>query len=128
VADKILQNALVVDDNRDAADMLAMLIRMAGCEVMVAYDSESGIELALASPPDLIFHDIGMPTINGFEVARILRRSEKLVNTFLIAVTGYVSPQDRECAKQAGFDLHLAKPVEFDVLKDALSRSKRHDN
>jgi CheY-like chemotaxis protein len=119
------KSVLIVDDNRDAADMLAILIGLADCQASVAYDSETGISLAQACPvPDIIFHDIGMPTINGFEVARILRRSKKLANTLLIAVTGYASPQDRDHAIRAGFDLHMAKPIEFEELKAVLNQAR----
>ena len=69
-------------------------------------------------------HDIGMRTLNGYEVARLLRQSEKLASTLLVAVTAYDRQEDRERAKEAGFDLHMAKPIEFDDLKELLNRPK----
>ena len=122
--DKNKKSVLIVDDNRDAADTLAILIRMAGCEASVAYDTETGITLAHASPPDIIFHDIGMPIINGYEAARIFRGSEKFADTILIAVTAYDATEDHRRAKSAGFDSHMSKPIEFEDLKEVLSRPK----
>lgn len=125
MSEKTIKTVLIVDDNHDAADTLAVLVRIAGCEAMVAYDTQTGMNLAHASPPDIIFHDIGMPIINGYEAARIFRRSAKFADTLLIAVTAYDATEDHKRAKMAGFDAHMAKPIEFDDLKEVLSRPKR---
>jgi CheY-like chemotaxis protein len=117
---------LVVDDNRDAADSLAILIGMYGCEVMVAYDSVSGFALARESVPDIIFHDIGLPIINGYDAARHFRSDQKFSKTILVAVTAYDTNSDRKRAKMAGFDIHLSKPIDFEVLKEVLGRSRSH--
>jgi CheY-like chemotaxis protein len=122
---KIKSTVLIVDDNRDAADMLAILVQMAGGEASVAYDSATGIAIAHSSPPDFIFHDIGMPLMNGYDAARFLRQCKKFAKTTLVAVTGYSSAADRERAKLAGFDLHMAKPVEFEDVKRMLSSSNQ---
>jgi CheY-like chemotaxis protein len=113
---------LIVDDNRDAADTLAILVTMAGCKALTAYDSESGIALAHEQVPDIIFHDLGLPIVNGFEAARRLRRNEKFAKTILVAVTGYNATEDRRRAKLAGFDIHLSKPIDFEHLKELLGR------
>jgi len=123
--EKTTKTVLIVDDNRDAADTLAILVRIAGCKALVAYDTQTGLTLANASAPDVIFHDIGMPIVNGYEAARALRSSEKLANTMLIAVTAYDASEDRRRAKLAGFDSHMAKPIDFEELKEVLGRSKR---
>ena len=122
---KSVKRILVVDDNHDAADTLAMLIRMDGHEVMVAYDTKSGIALADVSVPDIIFHDIGLPIICGYAAARHFRSDQKFAETILVAVTAYNATYDRKCAQAAGFDIHLAKPVDFAVLKEVLARPPR---
>ena len=125
MSEKTRKTVLIVDDNRDAADTLAILVRIAGCEASVAYDTETGITLANAAPPDFIFHDIGMPIINGYEAARTFRSSATFASTTLIAVTAYDATEDHRRAKMAGFDAHMSKPIEFEDLKEVLSRSKR---
>jgi CheY-like chemotaxis protein len=116
---------LVVDDNHDAADTLAILIRTSGCEVMVAYDTKSGITLADVSVPDIIFHDIGLPIMNGYAAARHFRSDPRFAKTLLVAITAYNATYDRKCAQIAGFDIHLSKPVDFEVLKEVLARPHR---
>ena len=116
---------LIVGDNQDAAETLAILIRDAGHEALVAYDTESGLTLANNSLPDFIFHDVCMPAVDGYEAARRLRRSEKFAKTILIAVTPDGAPEDCKRAKLAGFDLHMSKPVYFEDLIEILRRSSR---
>ena len=111
------KRVVVVDDNRDAADSLAMLIKIAGHLALVAYDTHKGFQLAHESSPDIIFHDIGMPIIDGYAAARRLRSDAKFKETLLVAVTAYDSTSDRKRSLLAGFDLHLAKPVDFDEIK-----------
>ena len=117
---------LIVDDNRDAADTLAFLVRDFGCKVLVAYDTVSGLALASQTIPDVIFHDIGMPTVNGYEAARQLRSDAKFAKTVLVALTGYDATLDRTRAKMAGFDMHISKPIDFEALKKILSPSFPH--
>ena len=116
---------LMVDDNQDAADVLAILLRNAGYETLVAYDTEAGMTLAHKSLPDFIFHAVGAPFVGGYEAARRLRQSERFAKTILVAVTPYGETEDRKRAKLAGFDLHISKPVYFEDLKEVLSRPNR---
>ena len=103
---------LVVDDNVDAAESVAMLLRLNGHEVEVAYDGESALSIAATFAPDIAFLDIGLPGMDGYEVARRLRTLPGLEALRLIAVTGYGQDKDKAAALAAGFHLHLTKPVE----------------
>ena len=111
---------LVVDDNRDAADTLAALLEMAGHEVQTAYEGHKAVEKAEQFVPDVVFLDIGLPGLDGYEVARAVRGCLGRSTPRLIAVTGYGSRTDRERALEAGFDDHLAKPVDPGDLARAL--------
>jgi PAS domain S-box-containing protein len=115
------RRVLIVDDNVDAADSLGMLLREWGCDVQLANDGQSAIRAARLRSPDVVLLDIGLPGMDGFEVARRLRRAPELENVLIIAVTGYGSELDRQRSLEAGFDHHLAKPVDFDALRDLLS-------
>jgi PAS domain S-box-containing protein len=112
---------LVVDDNKDAADSLAMLLSLQGHEVRVAHDGSSGLELAASFLPDMVFLDIGMPGMDGYEVARRMRRTPGLEKVRLAALTGWGQPEDRRRSAEAGFDHHLVKPVEPDALDRLLA-------
>jgi len=112
------QRVLVVDDNVDAAEMLAELLRASGYAAAVAHDGPVALELARNSPPDIVLIDIGLPVMDGYELARRLRIM--LNRARLIAVTGYGQQGDRERSRNAGFDAHLVKPVSLDVLHAAL--------
>ena len=125
MSEKMKTTVLIVGDNQDAAETLAILIRDAGHEALVAYDTESGLTVANNSLPDFIFHDVGMPAFDGYEAARRLRRSEKFARTILVAVTPDGATEDRKRAKLAGFDLHMSKPVYFEDLIEILRRSSR---
>jgi CheY-like chemotaxis protein/two-component sensor histidine kinase len=110
---------VLVDDNVDAAESLAMLLRLNGHEVHVAYDGSSGVALALKTEPDCVLVDIGLPGIDGYEVAKRLRSHDDN-GTLLVALTGYGQTEDRKRSEQAGFDHHLVKPVSQEVLEDLL--------
>jgi signal transduction histidine kinase len=110
---------LVVDDNQDAADSLSMLLRLDGHEVKTAYGGEQALQLAADFAVDFVLLDIGLPGMNGYEVARRLR--EKGMTAQLIALTGYGQPEDVRRAKEAGFDAHLVKPVDIDRMLEILS-------
>lgn len=112
---------LVVDDNRDAADNLAMLLRSHGLQVHVAYDGTRAIELAEAAPPTVVVLDIGLPDVSGFEVARALRRSTRSAQLTIIAVTGWGQPADRLETRNAGIDAHLVKPVDPGELLELIA-------
>ena len=109
---------LVVDDNEDSANMLAKLLGMAGDEVRTAYTGPAALEAAAAHPPDVVLLDIGLPGINGYEVARRLRLLPNLrKDVVIVAMTGYGQDADRQLAREAGFDSHLTKPVDFVKVK-----------
>jgi CheY-like chemotaxis protein len=103
---------LVVDDNVDTAESLAQLAEMFGHEVEVAYDGPSALRKARAAPPTVVLCDIGLPGMSGYDVARALRNEPALAQVQLVAVSGYAQPEDRKAAAEAGFDGHLAKPVD----------------
>lgn len=110
---------LVVDDNHDAADSTAMLLRFSDHEVHVAYGGQAAIDTALGVRPDVVLLDVGLPMMDGYEVARRLRAQPETCHARLIAVTGFGGPEDLARARAAGFDAHLVKPVDFGTL-DAL--------
>jgi CheY-like chemotaxis protein len=107
---------LVVDDNEDAAEMLALVLRKRGFTVVLAFDGEEALTMAQAHHPDVVLLDIGLPGIDGYEVARRLRASPLPERPVLIAVTGYGQPADRVRSREAGFDHHLVKPVAMEKL------------
>jgi CheY-like chemotaxis protein/two-component sensor histidine kinase len=110
---------VVIDDNIDAAESLAMLLRLKGHEVHIAYDGPGGVALALKTLPDCVLIDIGLPGIDGYEVAKRLRSHDR-DGMLLVALTGYGQAEDRMRSEQAGFNHHLVKPVSQDVLEDLL--------
>jgi len=108
---------LVVEDNVDAAQTIAEVLRMEGHRVHIATDGLSGIMRARELKPEVVVCDIGLPDMDGYEVARELRRDAALRSTRLIALSGYAQPEDRERAREAGFEAHLGKPAPLDELK-----------
>jgi PAS domain S-box-containing protein len=111
---------LLVEDNRDAADSLADLLRIFGYEVRVAYSGTEGVEAAHLFLPEIVLCDIGLPGLDGYEVARRLRQDAGTAAARLIAITGYGTDSDREKTRDAGFDRHLVKPVDPDHLLDEI--------
>jgi two-component system CheB/CheR fusion protein len=103
---------LVVDDNRDTAESLALLLRAEGHSVRVAHDAPTALQLAQSVRPDIAFLDIGMPVMDGYELSRRLRAQPALNGLLLVAVTGWGQDEDRRRSREAGFDRHLVKPVE----------------
>ena len=116
---------LVVDDHEDSRTMLRMLLEQTGHEAMEAVDGIDGMQIALSHRPDVAIIDIGLPGIDGYEVARRLRALPKGAQTIMIALTGYGQDEDRQRALQAGFDIHLVKPVEPERLSQALYQATR---
>jgi CheY-like chemotaxis protein len=114
------RKVLVVDDNRDLAESLAMVLRLWGHDVVVAYDGPSALAAARARPPDVVFLDIGLPQLDGFEVAQRLRADSGLGRTRIVAVTGYGQDEDRRRSQAVGIDIHLTKPVDPIVLQRLL--------
>jgi two-component system CheB/CheR fusion protein len=112
---------LVVDDNIDSADMLVMLLQMLGHEAQAAYSGQTALEMAVKYQPEFVLLDIGMPDMNGYEVALRLRQRPQTKDVRLIAMTGYGQDSDRERSKEAGFDRHLVKPVDPQKLQELLT-------
>ena len=121
---------LVVDDNVDAASMMAALVRQLGHDVVVVHDGPSALRAAEAYRPEIILLDLGMPGMNGFEVARSLRERGVSPTPRIVAVTGWGKPEDERRTREAGFDMHLIKPVEESQIRLALrlrgARPTRH--
>jgi PAS domain S-box-containing protein len=131
VSAAVLRRILIVDDNRDAADSLGMLLQMMGNEVRTAHDGLDAVAAAAAFQPDVVLLDIGLPKLNGYEVACRIREQPGGAGMLLIALTGWGQDEDRRRSKAAGFDHHMTKPIEFDALKKLLSEttpgmSRRH--
>ena len=117
------QRILVVDDNRDAADTLAMLLEFLHYDVRTAYDGRQAVSLAGEFQPHLVILDINMPLMDGYEAAKVLRgRGDAQHRMVLIALTAVATPEAREKALQAGFDIHLRKPVDGSELTGLLER------
>jgi PAS domain S-box-containing protein len=108
---------LVVDDNIDGANMLQAFVSTMGHETAVAFDGVSGLVQAKAFRPDLILLDIGLPGMNGYEVARSVRQERSLSDVYLAAVTGWGTEEDKGRARDAGFDIHLTKPADLAVIE-----------
>jgi signal transduction histidine kinase len=112
---------LVVDDNRDAAETLAMMLRLEGNEVSTAFDGESAIAVTAQFNPEVVLMDLGMPKVDGYEAARAIRRDRSAKEVVLIALTGWGGDVDRRLSEEAGFDRHLVKPVVPTDLLEILS-------
>jgi PAS domain S-box-containing protein len=116
---------LVVDDNQDAADSLAVLLSLQGHEVRVAHSGPAALEVTTGYTPDVVFLDIGMPGMDGYEVARRMRQQPGLENVVLAALTGWGQKEDRRRTAEAGFDHHLVKPPEPKAVEGVLAGLKR---
>jgi CheY-like chemotaxis protein len=114
------RRVLIIEDNRDARESLAALLRLAGHDVHTAQSGTEGIELACSAALDFVLVDIGLPDLDGYEVARRLRSHPATRRVRLVALTGYGRQEDRRRALAAGFDEHLAKPVELGSLETLL--------
>ena len=110
----------MADDNRDAADSLAVLLRLAGHDVSVVNDGLEALEKANAVRPEVIFMDIGMPKLNGYDTARRIREQPWGKRIHLVALTGWGQEEDKRRAMESGFQHHLMKPVEFAALERVL--------
>ena len=122
--DDAVRRILVVDDNRDAADTLALTLRMFNHEVRVVYDPLQAIELAEGFRPDLVFMDVGMPGMNGYDLVKVMRGRPWSEQTMIVALTGWGQEEDRRRSREAGFDHHLVKPAEFTDI-EAMCRARR---
>jgi CheY-like chemotaxis protein len=112
----LVQRVLVVDDNADSAESLAMLLQMSGHEVFMAHDGEAAIQAADAHRPEVVLLDIGLPKVNGHDVCRHIRAQPWGRDIMLVALTGWGQDNDRRRSHEAGFDGHLVKPVGPDAL------------
>jgi DNA-binding response OmpR family regulator len=113
---------LVVDDNEDIADLMFVALGAAGYEVTLARDGEGALEAAASVRPDAVVLDLGLPGLDGFEVARRLRADPTQKGVLIIALSGYGQASDRQRSEEAGVDQHLVKPVDFKALQAALDR------
>lgn len=117
---------MVIDDNKDAAESMSMLFELWGHEVICAYDGRAALETAAKYRPDAVFLDIGLPGMDGYEIAERLRELPESARTVLVAITGYGQDEDRRRSREAGIDHHLVKPVSPDTLHkllDSLAQS-----
>ena len=112
----------MVDDNRDLADSLALVLRLWGHQVRVAHTGPEALQAAEEDQPEVVVLDIGLPGMSGYEVARRLREQPRFRATTLAAVTGYGQEEDRRRSQEAGFDAHLVKPVDPEVLASLLAQ------
>jgi CheY-like chemotaxis protein len=107
-----IRKILVVDDNRDAADSLAAILRVEGHEARAAYSGAEAVQAAEEMKPDVVLLDIQMPEMSGYDVARALRDYRRGVRAVIVAVTAYGQESDKLAARQAGFHHHITKPVD----------------
>jgi PAS domain S-box-containing protein len=114
------RTVLVIEDNMDAGETLAEILEFQGHHARVARDGKSGLKLARELHPEVVLCDIGLPDIDGYEVAREIRSDEALRGTRLVAVSGYAQPEDQQRSREAGFDAHVAKPPDIDELSKLL--------
>jgi CheY-like chemotaxis protein len=119
------RRVLLVDDHKDTRRMLGIMLGLSGHEVLEAGDGGKAVEIAISERPDVAIVDIDLPGIDGYEVARRLRAHPGLSGIVLIALTGYGCDEDLRCAIDAGFDVHLVKPVESARLADAIVRGRQ---
>jgi PAS domain S-box-containing protein len=117
---------LVVDDNLDSAESLALLLQFGGHDVRMAHEGETALDTAFAFLPQVVVLDIGLPKMDGYEVARRLRQQPAMRHSFLVALTGYGQDEDRQRSKDAGFDHHLVKPVDPSELQSLLTSIPRN--
>ena len=112
---------LVVDDNHDSALSLAMMLSIMGHDTRTAHDGESAVEAAESFLPEVVLLDIGLPKLNGYEVAQRIREQPWGSSMFLIAVTGWGQEEDRQRSSEVGLNVHMVKPVEPAVLEKLLA-------
>ena len=116
---------LVAEDNEDSATTMAVLLRLYGHEVEVASDGLSALRAVRANPPDVVLLDIGLPKMDGWQIARKIRSRITWKRPLLIAITGHGDQAAQSRSSEAGIDLHLVKPVDPQMLEQVLQRSRR---
>jgi CheY-like chemotaxis protein len=112
---------LIVDDNRDSADSLSMMLKIRGNATRTAYDGEAAVTTAREYRPDVILLDIGLPKLNGYEACRRIRQQPGGKSPIIIAQTGWGQDEDRQRTLESGFDYHLVKPVDPQALMELLA-------
>jgi CheY-like chemotaxis protein len=123
-ATQIQRRILVVDDNLDAAKSLAMLLKFQGHNVQSSYDGPSALKAADAFRPEVVLLDLGMPRMDGYQVARQMRERPWGTGVLIVALTGYGQNQDRQRTAEAGFNAHLLKPVDLRALGQLLAETE----
>jgi CheY-like chemotaxis protein len=120
---------VIIEDNDDAREVLTLQLTLQGHQVHPAPEGQAGVELAAAVAPDVVLIDVGLPGLDGYEVARRIRAACEARSMLLVALTGYGQPQDRQRALDAGFDVHLTKPVAPEQLAAVITQragDRRH--
>jgi CheY-like chemotaxis protein len=115
------KKVLIVDDNMDAADLTAEYLRVFGADVSVAYGGAEALAAARASVPHVIFLDIGMPGMDGYQVAQALRADGQFHDVKIVALTAWGDPESRAKSRESGFDMHLTKPANLSTLLELAS-------
>lgn len=117
---------LIVDDNRDAADAMVMAAQVLGHDAVAVYDGHAALALLDRQRPDLMILDLSMPGMDGYALARAIRERPAFADTLLVALSGFGAEADRQRTREAGFDLHMLKPMEIDALEQLLLRVQSH--
>jgi CheY-like chemotaxis protein len=120
-----VRRILIVDDNRDAAWSLRVMLRMDGHDAELVETAAAALEAARRKPPEIVLLDIGLPDMDGYALARALREDPVTRDALIIATTGYGREQDREKSRAAGIDAHLTKPIDMDQLAALIAREPR---
>lgn len=119
------RRVLVIEDNMDACSMLQVTLALNGHDVRTAYDGARGLEVAAEFAPEVVICDIGLPGMDGYAVARAFRAHRALQDTYMVALSGYAQPEDLQRAREAGFNRHLAKPTNPEVLARLIAEARR---
>jgi CheY-like chemotaxis protein len=114
------ERVLVVDDDRATADTLALLVQSLGCDALAVYDGQSAVDQVSEFQPDMALVDIGMPQRDGYDTVAGIRRQSAGTHVILVAVTGWSRDEDKRRAYEAGFDLHVTKPMRIETLRELL--------
>lgn len=122
----VARTILIIEDSIDAAESLKEVLELDQHHVELAHTGDDGVARARAHPPELVICDIGLPGMDGYDVARALRRDPRFARTHLVALSGYAQREDRDRAREAGFDTHLAKPPDLDLLAHILAHLPSH--
>ena len=119
------RSILVIEDNQDTAESICLLLRLDGHDVKTAMTAISGLETARDFHPEIILCDIGLPGMDGYQIAHAIRQDDALSSAYVIAMTGYGREKDRRQALDSGFNLHLTKPIDYDNLRRTLANMPR---